>query len=117
MISPVGFSRVFVVEHRVDFRLGHQGLLGVAHSLGLDPLKGDLIVFIGRAKTRIKILYADSTGLWVSTKQFTNECMKTVFSFLSNPGCKEISQGELALLIEGSSYLIKKKIIPNVFCF
>jgi hypothetical protein len=117
MLPSVGFSKVFVVEHRVDFRLGHQGLLGVAYSLGLDPLKGDFVIFIGRAKTRIKILHADSTGIWVSTKQFTNECMKTVFRFISDPGCREIYQGEFALLIKGSSYLIKKKITPNILCF
>jgi hypothetical protein len=100
MIFSINTQRIFLVEHRVDFRLGHQGLLGVAYRLGLNPLQGNLLVFIGKNRRRIKVLFADQTGLWLSTKQFSGESIKTDSRFLLDPSCKEISQAELAMLLE-----------------
>lgn len=78
--------------------------------MNLDPFAGDLIIFIGRHRRRIKVLYADSTGLWVSAKRFTLEAMKTKLDFLLEPSCDSITEAELAMLIEGSSYTIGKKV-------
>jgi hypothetical protein len=36
--------------------------------------------------------------------------MKTQFKFLQDAGCNVISSAELSLLIEGSSYVIKKTV-------
>ena len=103
-------KRIFVVEHVVDFRRQHDGLLAEARRLQLNPFKGDFIIFVGRRKNRIKVLYADRTGLWVSCKQFTMEAMKTAFKFLSEPSSRSITQGEFAMLVEGSSYKLQKKV-------
>jgi hypothetical protein len=35
---PVMIRRVFLAEHRVDFRKGLDGLLGEAYHIGADPL-------------------------------------------------------------------------------
>ena len=103
-------ARVWLARHRVDFRKGHSGLLAEAYKMNLDPFKNDVVIFIGRNRRRIKVVHADPTGLWISTKQFTLEAMKTNFRFLSEPMCDSISQGELALLLEGSRYVIEKKV-------
>lgn len=103
--------KIWLARHRVDFRKQHQGLLAEAYKINLDPFAGDVIIFVGRRLRRIKVLYADVSGLWVSTKLFTNEAMKTKLVFLTDPSCDEISQSELALLIDGSRYKIEKKIV------
>jgi len=71
---------------------------------------GDLLIFVGRGKSRIKLLYADSTGLWVSIKKFTLGAMKTKLRFVSDPSCLEISDAELALVLEGTDYSIGKRV-------
>lgn len=110
MLSVSRRSRIWLARHRVDFRKGHSGLLAEAYKMALDPFGGDVVIFIGRHRRRIKILYADTTGLWISSKLFTLEAMKTRFEFLMDPSCNVISQAELALLIEGSRYTIEKQV-------
>lgn len=103
-------QRIWLARHRVDFRKQHTGLLAEAYKMSLDPYNGDVVIFIGRNRRRVKVLHADPTGLWISAKLFTLEAMKTKFAFLSEPACKVISQGELALLLEGSAYTIEKRV-------
>lgn len=103
-------SRIWLARHRVDFRRQHDGLLAEAYKMCLDPFAGDVIIFIGRHRRRIKVLYADPTGLWVSAKRFTLEAMKTKLDFLLEPNCDSITAAELAMLIEGSSYTIGKRV-------
>lgn len=110
MMSVQRGSRVWLARHRVDFRKQHQGLLAEAYKVGLNPFSGDVIIFVGRGLRRIKVLYADVSGLWVSAKLFTSEAMKTRLRFLTDPSCDEISNSELALLIDGCRYTIEKKI-------
>lgn len=110
MIATDRRSRIWLARHKVDFRRQHDGLLAEAYRVNLDPFAGDVIIFIGRNRRRIKVLYADTTGLWVSTKKFTIEAMKTQISFLVEPSCESITAAELAMLFEGSSYRIVKKV-------
>ena len=110
MMLPTRNQRIWIARHRVDFRKGHSGLLAEAYKMSLDPYNGDVVIFIGRNRRRLKVLHADPTGLWISAKLFTLEAMKTRFKFLTEPSCKVISQGELALILEGSSYTIEKRI-------
>jgi len=78
--------------------------------MALDPFSGDVVIFIGRSRRSIKVLYADGTGVWVSTKKFTMEAMKTKLKFILEPSCQSITSAELAMLIEGSAYTIGKKV-------
>lgn len=88
-------KRVFLVSHRVDFRKGHAGLLAECYRLGLKPYHGDVILFIGRCKSKIKVLHADSNGLWVSYKKFDEDTIKTKLKFVSEPSTSTISTAEL----------------------
>lgn len=103
-------SRIWLARHRVDFRKQHSGLLAEAYLMALDPFAGDIVIFIGKHRRAIKLLYADTTGLWLSWKKFTVEAMKTSVPFLNDPSCQSITQAELAMLMEGSSYEIKKRV-------
>jgi hypothetical protein len=110
MILAQRRTRVWLARHRVDFRKQHDGLLAEAYRMHLDPFSGDVVIFVGRNRRRVKVLYADATGLWVSCKKFTMEAMKTKLSFLLEPACESITTAELAMLMEGSSYTLRKKV-------
>jgi transposase len=110
MIIAQRKARIWLAMHRVDFRKQHDGLLAESYKMNLDPFSGDVIIFVGRARRRIKVLYADGTGLWVSAKKFTMEAMKTKLRFLFEPSCQSITPAELAMLIEGSAYTLNKKV-------
>lgn len=78
--------------------------------MNLDPFSGDIVIFIGRNRRALKVLYADPTGLYMTWKKFTCEAMKTKFQFLLEPSCESITQAELAMVLEGSSYRLQKKV-------
>lgn len=102
-------SRYMVVHKPVDFRKGHDGLYAEARALNLNPLKGDVVIFVSRNKRRIKVLWADRTGMWVGTKKFLEGAVKTQFQFLKDPTAKETTPAELAMLLEGIAYEITKR--------
>ncbi len=88
---------------------GHDGLFAEARSHGLDPFGGDVIVFPSRCRRRVKTLYADSTGLWVSYKRFSADTMKTVLVFLDDPSMVKVTPAEFAMLIEGNKFDISRR--------
>lgn len=110
MIAAHRKSRIWLARHRVDFRRHHDGLLAEAYKMCLDPFAGDIVIFIGRNRRALKVLYADATGLCLKWKKFTMEAMKSRLGFLLEPACESITQAELAMLMEGSSYTIGKKV-------
>lgn len=110
MITTDRKSRIWLARHRVDFRRHHDGLLAEAYRMNLDPFGGDIVIFIGRNRRALKVLYADPTGLRLTWKKFTLEAMKTRLKFLLEPSCESITAAELAMLMEGSSYVIGKKV-------
>jgi hypothetical protein len=112
MIHSTRVRRIWLALHCVDFRRHHDGLLAEAYKVGLDPFRGDLLIFVGRSKNRIKVLYADESGLWVATKRFTEQSMRTKFKFLTDPQCSEITQAELAMIVAGSAYKLEDTVKP-----
>lgn len=110
MMLPLRPQRIWLAQHRVDFRKQHGGLLAEAYKMGLDPFSGDVIIFVGRTRRMLKVLYADATGLFVTAKLFTLEAIKTKFKFIEDALAKDITVGELSLLLEGSRYVIEKKV-------
>ena len=112
MITSTRGRNIYLVNFAVDFRRQHDGLLAEAFKVNLNPFKGDLLIFIGRGRRKIKVLYSDETGLWLSIKKFTVETMKTRFKFITDPLWTRITSGELAMLLEGTAYRVEKKVKP-----
>lgn len=90
-------KEIFVVQHQVDMRKSFDGLLSESRQLLLNPFEGDCVVFVGRCKRRIKILFGDKFGLWLCLRRFEGSAIKTEFRFLVDPCFVQISEAECLL--------------------
>ena len=109
MYGISNIQKIYVCLKKVDFRKGHDGLMGEARIFNLSPYRGDVIAFISRCRTKIKILSSDKTGTCLGYKRFEAGNLKTTFRFIEDRFCNEISQAELAMLIEGTDFNVTKK--------
>jgi transposase len=96
-LSPA--TRVFVALSAVDMRRSFNGLYAhVQTVLGQDPLTGHLFVFTNRLRNRVKILYWDGSGLWISAKRLE----RGTFGWPSGEGAScSLRPEELQLLLHG----------------
>ena len=63
-------TRIYVATGATDMRKGFNGLYGlVRDQLLCDPLSGHLFLFANAQHNRLKILFWDTTGLWVCAKK------------------------------------------------
>jgi len=97
-------KRLCLVHHKVSFRNQHEGLLGEAYRLKLNPYDGDLVVFVGRGKKAIKLLFADQSGIWVGYKKFHEGVVSRDFKFLQDPTASVVAPSTVSKLIEGSKF-------------
>jgi transposase len=94
-------TKVYVATGTTDMRKGFEGLHGlVRDELGNDPLSGHLFLFANRARSRMKILFWDGSGLWVCAKRLE----KGRFHWpIAKAGETSVAmrQEELAMLVSG----------------
>jgi transposase len=63
MLSVAAGARVYLATEPVDLRRGHDGLAALVRTrFEMDPLVGDLFVFVGRRIDRVKVLFWDRGG-------------------------------------------------------
>lgn len=93
--------RYFLYGSPTDMRKGFDGLSGVVRNeLGMDPLSGDVFIFINRRRTHMKLLVWEPTGFVLYYKRlekgrFEYPKQKAAGRSLS------ISWRELMLILEG----------------
>ena len=101
MLSGFAKGRIFLASGATDMRKSFNGLSGVVRaSLEGDPLSGDLFVFCNRWKNRLKILYFDTSGMWVLAKRLE----RGTFAWperLEERTRVELRHEELMLLLNG----------------
>ena len=69
MLNLAG-RRVFLARAVVDMRKSYQTLADVVRlQLDLDPLSGDVFIFVGRDRSRVKVLVWDASGFWICAKR------------------------------------------------
>jgi transposase len=93
-------TKIYLGVEAVDMRKGFEGLFGVVRDhLGQDPLSGHLFLFANRARTRLKALVWDGSGLWVCAKRLE----RGRFRWPEASGSRSVSMRpeELAMLING----------------
>jgi transposase len=103
-------ERVFVAEHRIDFRKGFNGLLGECYRLGLNPYAGICVVFVKSDKTQIRVIVGDDEGLFLLSRRFDKGSIKLSWLNSPSPSKHSITQGELSLLLEGANFEVKKRV-------
>jgi hypothetical protein len=106
---PVTIRRVFLAQHRVDFRKGLDGLLGEAYLLGADPYQGDCVLFVKRDHTQLRALLGDEIGLYLVTRRFEGGRVRVLETFAERPTGAAISTGELSLLLEGARFTVHRR--------
>jgi transposase len=94
-------TRIYLAPGATDMRKGFDGLYGlVRDQLLCDPLSGHAFLFSNAQKNRLKILFSDSSGLWVCSKRL--EKGRFHWPEAMNAQAKIVlSQEEFALLVGG----------------
>jgi hypothetical protein len=106
---PVTIRRVFLAQHRVDFRKQLNGLLGEAYRLGADPYDGDCVAFVKKDHTQLRALVGDAVGLYLVTRRFEGGRLRTLLSFAEQPSVTSVTTAELSLLLEGATFTVHKR--------
>jgi hypothetical protein len=112
VINPLSIKRVILAHWQVDFRKGHLGLLGECRMAGFEPWAGDCVVFISKCRTRVKLLCADQTGLWLAYKQFAKGTLATLVPVLQRPEAQDLSFSDLSMLLDGNRYVVTHRKPP-----
>ena len=64
MIDVYSAKRIWLYSQPADLRKGFGGLYAIANNtLGVDPMDGDIFIFLNRRRTLLKALRWDGTGL------------------------------------------------------
>lgn len=106
MLNFASHQRIFVAKAVVDMRKSFDTLAAlVRNDLGADPLSGDVFVFIGRGRNRLKILCWDRSGFWLCAKRLERGTFALPFRQLdkNNKGKVAMSPAEILQLLEGIS--------------
>ena len=101
MISLNERNRYFLYRSATDMRKGFDGLSGVVRNdLGMDPLSGDVFIFLNRRRTHMKLLVWEDSGFVVYYKRLE----RGRFEYPNMDGPSRglvISWRQLMLIIEG----------------
>ncbi len=102
MLSFSGSLKVFVALDPCDMRKGFNGLHAiVTERMNEDPRQGALFVFSNRRRTRLKILYWDTTGLWILTKRLEQGTFSWPKSVEGQAAKLRLTPEALAMLTDG----------------
>ena len=103
MLTLSGSLRVFVALDPCDMRKSFDSLHAlVVQRLAEDPKGGAVFVFGNRARTLIKLLHWDGTGLWVHAKRLEKGTFSWPKPSTGDHGGKiKLAPEALALLTDG----------------
>jgi transposase len=93
--------RIFVATAPIDMRRSFDGLaLAVRELLGEDPQSGALFVFVGKRRSRAKVLWWDKSGYCVLYKRL-HRAVFEMPSMMSDGTKIRIDAAALAALLAG----------------
>jgi transposase len=102
MIGFTGALKVYLAVEPQDMRKSFNGLYAAAQDhLGEHPRSGALFVFCNKRRNRIKTLYFDGTGLWVSAKRLEEGRFSWPAPSRSGQRKLKLAPEALALLLDG----------------
>jgi transposase len=63
-------TRIYLAPSATDMRKSFEGLYGLVRDrLQCDPLSGHVFLFANARRNRMKLMFWDTTGLWVCAKR------------------------------------------------
>ena len=109
MIALASNTRIFLAKGPTDMRKGFAGLYAIVeNSLKLDPLSGNLFLFVNRRRDKLKVLYWDRDGLAIWYRRLEQGTFQLPVFDLDS-GCFEMKADELTMLIRGVDYTNAKR--------
>lgn len=98
---PAGVE-IFVAVAPIDLRWGFDRLAGVAREqLGRDARSGALLVFFGKRKSALKVLFFDGSGMCLFYKRLDSRVFRVPQALRPESTCIELSESELDDLLDG----------------
>lgn len=81
-----------------------------SYRLGIDPFKGDIIIFVSKDKRKAKILSCNEIYAQVDYRRLHLGGFQ--IPFLSEKRCRQIAPAEIQIFLEGHRYIIKERTPP-----
>lgn len=104
MLSFGDSRRIFLARQAVDMRKGCASLAAlVENALGHDPYAGDIFVFVGRRKNRVKLIAWDRSGFWLAAKHLEQGMFAVPVgaAVATAEGTMPLSPAQIQMLLEG----------------
>ena len=104
MLTFVPTQRIFLARAMVDMRKSFDSLASlVTNQLGKDPFAGDVYVFVGKARNRVKILVWEVSGFWVCAKRLEKGTFAVPRPLLGKDARSSLplTPAEVHMLLEG----------------
>lgn len=109
MLSLTSAQRYFLYAGKTDMRKGFDSLCGIVREeFKMNPLSGDVFIFLSRTRTRIKFLQWQGDGFAMYFKRLEKGTFEIPADFLSL-STAQISSQQLHLIMEGISLLSVRK--------
>lgn len=96
--------RIFLARQATDMRKGCASLAAVVeNALGQDPYAGDIFVFVGKHKNRVKIVAWDRSGFWLCSKRLEQGTFAVPkgAAVENGVGTMPLSPAQIQMLLEG----------------
>jgi transposase len=107
--------RVYAYRAPTDMRKSFDTLGAlVKQRLGRDVMSGDIFLFIGKNRTRAKLIFWDGTGMCLFSKRLAKGRFAAPWA-RAGDGPLELTTTELAALLEGSQLIAKMPISPPAY--
>lgn len=100
MFSLNSSQRFHLYNRPTDMRKGFNGLYALVQGqLKVNPLSGDVFIFVNRGRTQIKMLRWEQGGFVIYYKRLEQGTLKNIHA--TNVLSSQISWTDIMLLIEG----------------
>ena len=112
MMSAPRPMRVWACAEPVNMGRSFEGLYATAlNTMGLNPLTGDMFLFVAKNRKQARVLYWDGSGLVIIAKKLEKGCFNAPWQGdRAKPWC--LTQAELWLFLDGSRLVGHFEVSP-----
>lgn len=96
--------RIFLARQATDMRKGCSSLAAIVeNALEYDPYAGDIFVFVGKHRNRVKIITWDRSGFWLCSKRLEQGTFAVPkgAAIKEGSGAMPLSPAQIHMLLEG----------------